>query len=63
MKHLTREQVVKLIAATEGDRNKLLLSLCYEHGLRISEGLSITRAHVRRGYLSIKGRKKGKRAD
>jgi site-specific recombinase XerD len=35
----------------------------YEHGLRISECLSLTRAHVRRGYLSIKAKKKGKRAD
>jgi len=63
VKHLTKEQVGTLIAATDGDRNKLLLSLCYEHGLRISECLSITTSHVRRGYLSIKGKKKGKRAD
>jgi len=63
MKHLSVEAVGRLVEAAEGDRNKLLLSLCYEHGLRISECLSITRAHVRRGYLSIKGRKKGKRAD
>lgn len=55
--------MVKLIAATDGDRNRLLLTLTYEHGLRISEALSITKSHVRRGYLSIKGRKKGKRAD
>jgi integrase len=63
VKHLSREQVVKLIAATTGDRNRLLLMLTYEHGLRISETLSITRSHVRRGYLSIRGKKKGKRAD
>jgi len=63
VKHLSPEQVRDLIAATCGDRNKLLLTLTYEHGLRISEALSITKSHVRRGYLSIKGKKKGKRAD
>ena len=63
MKHLAVEQVQALIEAAEGDRNKLLFRLLYEHGLRISECLSLTRAHVRRGYLQIKGKKKGKRAD
>jgi integrase len=63
MKHLSREQVGRLIAAAESDRDKLLFTMCYEHGLRISECLSLTRAHVRRGYLSIRGKKKGKRAD
>src|SRR6266496_4614212 len=63
MKHLSPTQVRDLIAATDGDRNRLLLALTYEHGLRISETLSITKSHVRRGYLSIRGRKKGKRAD
>jgi integrase len=63
MKHLSLEQVRYLIAATDGARNKLLLTLTYEHGLRISEALSITKSHVKRGHLSIKGRKKGKRAD
>ena len=63
MKHLSPEQVGKLIKAAESDRDRLLLTMCYEHGLRISECLSLTRAHVRRGYLSIRGRKKGKRTD
>jgi integrase len=63
MKHLQVEQVGALIGAADTDRNKLLFRLLYEHGLRISECLSLTRAHVRRGYLQIKGKKKGKRAD
>jgi integrase len=63
MKHLSRTQVEALIAAADGDRNKLLFRLTYEHGLRISETLGLTRAHVRRGYLSIRGKKKGKRTD
>ena len=63
MKHLSSEAVSRLIAAAETDRDRLLLRLTYEHGLRISECLALTRAHVRRGYLQIKGKKKGKQAD
>lgn len=63
MKHLSSKQVAALIEASDTDRNKLLFRLLYEHGLRISEALSLTRAHVRRGYLQIRGKKKGKRAD
>ncbi len=63
MKHLSAEELGRLIAAADTDRNQLLFRLLYEHGLRISECLALTRAHVRRGYLQIKGKKKGKRAD
>ena len=63
MKHLTTTQVAALIEAAEGDRNKLLFRLTYEHGLRISECLGLTRGHVRRGFLMIRGKKKGKRTD
>lgn len=59
MKHLTTTQVAALIEAAEGDRNKLLFRLTYEHGLRISECLGLTRGHVRRGFLMIRGKKKG----
>jgi integrase len=63
MKHLSTTQVVALIAVADTDRNKLLFRLTYEHGLRISECLSLTRAHVRKGFLMIRGKKKGKRTD
>jgi integrase len=76
MKHLQPSQIEALVKAANEtvmptaadrerliDRNRLLFTMCYEHGLRISECLSLTRAHVRRGYLSIKGKKKGKRTD
>lgn len=63
MKHLSKKQVADLIQAAEGDRDKLLLTMCYQHGLRVSECLSLTRAHVRRGFLMIRGKKKGKRTD
>jgi integrase len=42
------------------DRSSLLLS---EHAMRISECLSLTRAHVKRGYLQLRPKKKGKRSD
>ena len=63
MKHLSTTQTAALIAAADTDRNRLMLTMCYQHGLRISECLSLTPAHVKRGYLQIKGKKKGKRAD
>jgi site-specific recombinase XerD len=63
MKHLSHEQVADLIAAAVSDRDRLMFCLTYQHGLRISECLSLTRAHVQRGFLTIKGKKKGKRAD
>jgi integrase/recombinase XerD len=63
MKHLSPDQVQALRAAAETDRNRLFLTIIYEHGLRVSEALALTRAHVKRGYLQIKPKKKGKRSD
>jgi len=64
MKHLTPEQVGRLIEAANGDRNKLLFTVLFEHGLRISEALALTKASVQRGgYLRVKARKKGKHTD
>jgi integrase len=63
VKHLSPEQVGRLIQAAECDRNRLLFTLLFEHAMRISECLSLTRAHVKRGYLQLKPKKKGKRSD
>jgi integrase len=63
MKHLSKSQIDALIRAAESDRNRLLLRLTYEHGLRISECLSLTRAHIQRGFLTIRAKKRGKRSD
>jgi integrase/recombinase XerC len=63
MKHLSHEQIDALIAAAESDRDRLLFQLCYEHGLRISECLALTRAHVQRDFLTIRAKKNGKRSD
>jgi len=64
MKHLLPEQVQKLIEAVDGERNKLLFTMLFEHGLRISEALALTKASVQRGgYLRVRARKKGKHTD
>jgi integrase/recombinase XerD len=63
MKHLSPEQVDSLIKAAESDRDRLLLTVVYQHGLRVSEALSLTKGHVIRGYLQLNPKKKGKRAD
>jgi integrase/recombinase XerD len=64
MKHLSTEAVRLLIQTAEGDRNKLLFTLLFEHGLRVSESLALTKASMQRGgYLRVKARKKGKNAD
>ena len=63
MKHLAPNQVNDLIAAASNDRDRLLFTLLFQHGLRISECLALTRASVVRGYLQVKPRKKGKRSD
>jgi len=64
VKHLLPEQVEKLIAAANGDRNKLLFRMLFDHGLRISEALALTKASVQRGgYLRVKARKGGRHTD
>jgi site-specific recombinase XerD len=63
MKHLESSQVQALLGAAESDRNRLFLSVIYQHGLRVSEALALTRGSVKRGYLQIKAKKNGKRAD
>lgn len=63
MKHLRVDQVRALIAAAGTDRNRLFLEVIYQHGLRVSEALALTRGSVKRGFLQVKPRKKGKRSD
>lgn len=63
MKHLEQSQVQALLRAAETDRNRLFLSVIYQHGLRVSECLALTRGSVKRGFLQIKGKKNGRRAD
>jgi integrase len=64
MKHLQVEHVAALIEAAEGDRNKLLFTLLFQHGMRISECLALTQSSMQRGgYLRVRAKKKGKHTD
>lgn len=63
MKHLSAEAVNALLAAADTDRNRLFLAVIYQHGLRVSVALALTKGSVHRGYLRIKPRKKGKPSD
>jgi hypothetical protein len=63
VKHLNIEAVQALLAAAHTDRNRLFLTVIYEHALRVSEAISLTRGSVLRGYLQIKGKKNGRRTD
>ena len=60
MKHLDHVQVTNLISATTNPRNRLLLTMCYEHGLRISECLALTPRRVHSGFLDTMPLKDGK---
>src|SRR5208282_4937966 len=60
MKHLTHNQVEQLLGAADSEKTKLLFSLCYEHGLRVSECLALTPIRVKAGFLDTKPLKDGK---
>jgi len=64
MKHLQPDQIEKLIHAAEGDRNRLLFTLLFQHGMRISECLALTQGSMQRGgYLRVRAKKRGKHTD
>jgi len=60
MAYLSNTEVRALIDATESKRDRLLLTMCYEHALRISECLALTPARVQRGHLLTHPGKNGK---
>jgi integrase len=62
MKHLTPEQIAILIVAPRKSRDRLLLTLCYEHGLRVSEALALTPGRLSGGYLRTDPLKSGNRS-
>jgi integrase len=51
MKHLSSEQIEALLDATTKDRDRLLLSMAYEHGLRVSEVIALRPESVKNGFL------------
>lgn len=68
MKHLTCEQTEALIKAAqtdraESDRNRLFLMIVYQHGLRVSEAIGLTRAHIQRGFLVMEWQEERQEGD
>jgi site-specific recombinase XerD len=64
MKHLAPEAIGRLIEAAKTDRDRLLFSLLFQHGMRISECLALTKGSMQRGgYLRVRARKKGRHSD
>lgn len=61
MKHLTTDQVTRLLDHAGAPRHRLLLALCYEHGLRVSEAIALTPSRVKNGYLCTHPGKDGNR--
>lgn len=55
MKSLTREQLDNLLDVTKkhDERDWLMLLVTFNHGLRVSETLSLTRENIRHGYISV----------
>jgi integrase/recombinase XerD len=60
MRHLTLDQTSQMINATANLRNRLFLTMTYEHGLRVSESIALTRSHVQDGSLCTRPGKRGK---
>jgi type 1 fimbriae regulatory protein FimB/type 1 fimbriae regulatory protein FimE len=56
MKHLDRSQLLAVLSEAKKDssRNWLMLALTYNHGLRVSEVLALTPAHIKDGFLSVR---------
>lgn len=54
--YFSREQLRALLTAAraESERDYLLLLVAYSHGLRASEAISLTPAHIRDGYLTVR---------
>ena len=59
MMHLSKEQLLTLLreAKKNSNRDWLLFAVCYLHGLRITEGLDLTPADVRDGFITVQRQK------
>ena len=55
MKSLTREQLTALLEAarSESELDHLMLLVTFQHGLRVSETLSLTKANLVGGYIVV----------
>jgi integrase len=52
--HLTREEMKILLEAVPSTRNRLMLLVGYNHGLRVSELTNLKGSDIRDGYVAVK---------
>jgi len=53
MHHLTPAQVKQLLAAVPDQRQRLMLLVAFNHGLRVSEVIGLTGASIRDGHVKV----------
>ena len=54
MDHLSTDELKGILHTVKKDWQKIMIVVAYNHGLRASEVLSITPAHIDCGYLTVK---------
>jgi integrase len=53
MQHLTMDEIKRLVEAIPNARQKLMILVGFEHGLRVSELINLTKEDIRDGYVSV----------
>jgi type 1 fimbriae regulatory protein FimB len=53
MFHLDRAQLKALLAAIPDDRNRLMVLVAFNHGLRVSEVINLKGANIRDGHIKV----------
>jgi integrase/recombinase XerD len=53
MHHLTRSEVKSLLQAVPDQRQRLMLLVTFNHGLRVSETITLTGASIRDGFVKV----------
>lgn len=54
MNHITKDELKALVQQVPEPRMKLMFLVTFLHGLRISETLALTGAHIQDGYLTVR---------
>jgi integrase/recombinase XerD len=53
MKHLTQDEIKKLLREVPNERQRLMFKVAFLHGLRVSELITLTRENIRDGYVTV----------
>ena len=54
MEHLSVDELKGILREVKKDWQKLMIVVAYNHGFRVSEVLSLTPAHCRSGYITMR---------